>query len=187
MDITRRTALAGFSALLALPARAQTNRNSAPRGAPEIATLEQPVAFDIAPTSGHLKESIQKGQVLTWHGKGNPGERLFQLTNISVSLLRNETGGELTMTFSCNISSLGYMTVDQPKLEVISRTKAGAAVYSWNVEIAVKCRDSNQTLPPQTHGIPKEIAVNLFTNIASVEFAEYRQPNSPALKVQRCG
>src|SRR5262249_19789490 len=133
------------------------------------------------------KESVQKGQVLTWHGKQNSGERVFQLTNISVGLLRSETGGEVTMTFSCNISSLGHMTSDEAKLEIVSRTKAGAAIYSWSVGIPLKCGDNSQTLPPQTHGIPKEIAANLFANIASVEIAEYRQPNSPELKAQRCG
>jgi hypothetical protein len=90
------------------------------------------------------------------------------------------------MTFSCNISSLGYMTADGAKLEVISRTRAGAAIYSWSAGVPVKCSDNNQTLPPQTHGIPKEIAANLFTNIASVEIAEFRQPNSPELKIQGC-
>ena len=187
MNITRRTALAGLCAMVTLPARAETNRSSAPRGSAEFATLEQPAALDIAPTSGRLKESIQKGQVLTWRGKQNAAERVFQLTNVSVSLLRNETGGELTMTFSCNISSLGYMTPEPAKLEVVSRTKAGAAIYSWSVPVTVKCGDNNQTLPPQAHGVPKEIAANLFATIASVEIAEYRQPNAPELKVQRCG
>jgi hypothetical protein len=186
MDVTRRAALAGFSALLAVSARAQTSRSTTSQGASQSAALDQPAVLDMSPTSGRLKESVQKGQVLTWRDKQNSETRLFELSNISVGLLRSETGGEVTMTFSCNISSLGYMTSDQVKLEIVSRTKAGAAIYSWSVMVPVKCGDSNQTLPPQTHGVPKEIANNLFPNIASVEIAEYRQPNSPELKVQRC-
>jgi hypothetical protein len=93
MNVTRRAALAGLCAMVALPSRAQTSRNGKPQGDPEFATLEQPAVFDIAPTSGRLKESVQKGQVLTWRSKQRPADRVFQLTNISVSLLRSKPGG----------------------------------------------------------------------------------------------
>jgi len=185
MNITRRTALIGLSAMVVPPARAQTNPPQ--RGAAEFAELEQPVVLDIAPTTGNLKETVQKGQQLIWRRKESPTDRVFQLSNISVGLLRTETGGQLSMTFSCSISSLGYMISDEAKLDIVARTRGGAAIYSWNLGIPVKCADRNQTLPPRTHEVPKDIAANLFTNITSVEITEYRESNSPEQKIYRCG
>jgi hypothetical protein len=203
MDISRRAALtaalASASALV-VPAQAQPSPKAAPKPAPkatsgsepkaadpEAATLEKPVLFDISTTSGSLKESVQNGQELIWHRKGQAAERFFQVTNIAVGLLRSETGGQLTVTFSCNASSLGFMTSEEAKLNMILRTKGGAALHSWAFGIPVKCTDKNQSLPPQTHEVPKEIAVNVFTNTYSIEIAEYTESNLPEQKAQRCG
>ena len=72
-------------------------------------------------------------------------------------------------------------------MDIVARTRGGAAIYSWNLGIPVKCTDRNQTLPPRTHEVPKDIAANLFTNITSVEITEYRESNSPEQKIYRCG
>jgi hypothetical protein len=200
MSISRRAALAAAtlasaSALLAPRLRAQPNRTAPPdartgnatkKGDTEAATLEKPVALDIATTMGSLKESVQNGQELVWHRKGEPAQRLFQVTNIAVGLLRSETGGQVTVTFSCNVSSLGYMTSEEAKLNIVLRTKGGAALHSWELGIPVKCTDKSQSLPPRTHDLPKEIAANVFTNVSSIEIAEYTEAGSPEQKVQRC-
>jgi len=62
--------LVGLSMLVALPARAQPNRpGSAKPDAAEFAALERPVAFEISPSTGTLKETAQRGQELIWIGK----------------------------------------------------------------------------------------------------------------------
>jgi hypothetical protein len=82
MDVTRRGALIGLSALVARPARAQSGSKNAPKQpGPEFATLEKPVVLDISTTTGSLKESVQKGHELVWHIKDRPTERAFQMTN----------------------------------------------------------------------------------------------------------
>jgi hypothetical protein len=100
MDITRRALVSGILlaapvGLSALPGRAQPSPNSkstpksTPKAVPgnatgaEPATLEKPVLFDISTTSGSLKESVQNGQELVWHRKGEPAGRFFQITNIA--------------------------------------------------------------------------------------------------------
>jgi hypothetical protein len=110
----------------------------------------------------------------------------FQITNISIAFLRSETGGQLKMTFSCNLSSLGYL-VDEAKLNVIVRSKGGGALHTWTLGISVKCADKNQSLTPITHDVPNDVAANVFTNVNAVEVAEYTEPNFPSVKVQRCG
>jgi hypothetical protein len=188
MDITRRAALIGLSAFVVLPARAQPSPKNVPKQpAPEFATLEMPVDFEIATTSGSLKESVQKGQVLIWHRKDRPEERVFQIANIAVAFLRSETGGELVVTFSCNVSSLGYMASEEAKLNMIVRTKGGAALHAWTLAVSVRCADKSQAAPPQTHEVPKDIAANVFTNVNSIEITEYAEANRPEQKVQRCG
>jgi hypothetical protein len=187
MDITRRAALIGLSAFAALPARAQSSPKAAPKQPnPEFAALEKPVIFDIATTSGSLKESVQNGQDLIWHRKGKPADRFFQIANIAVGLLRSETGGQLMVTFSCNVSSLGYMTSEEAKLNMIMRTKGGASLHAWAFGVPVKCTDKNQSVPPQNHEVPKDIAANVFTNTFSIEIAEYTEPNMPEQKAQHC-
>jgi hypothetical protein len=188
MHITRRAAIIGLTAFVVPPALAQPSPKNAPKQAsPEFATLEMPVDFEIATTSGSLKESVQKGQLLIWHKKDRPEERVFQIANIAVGFLRSETGGELVVTFSCNVSSLGYMTSEEAKLNMIVRTKGGASLHAWALGVSVKCTDKNQSVPPQTHEVPKDIAANVFTNVYSVEITEDANPSLPAQKVQRCG
>jgi hypothetical protein len=48
----------GLSMVVALPARAQSNQ-PVPI---DVATLERPVAFEISPSTGTLKETAQRGQ-----------------------------------------------------------------------------------------------------------------------------
>jgi hypothetical protein len=90
------------------------------------------------------------------------------------------------MTFSGNISSLGYSTSEEPKLNVIVRTKGGASLHSWNLGFSVKCGDNNQPLTPVIHEVPRDLAANLFTNVGAVEIAEFNEPNSSGVKVQPC-
>ena len=83
------------------------------------------------------------------------------------------------MTFSCNISSLGYLTSDEAKLNVIVRAKGGASLHSWSFGISVKCGDDGRPLTPLTHEVPNDLAANVFTNVSTVEVAEASEPNSP--------
>ena len=186
IGLARWTALIGLSTLLALPARAQT---SAPGGqtpdAVESVSLELPAIFEITPISGTLKETVQQGQQLIWRGRGSPNDRRFQVTNISVAFLRNGTAGEVKMTFAGDISSLGYRPVDEAKLNIIVRTKGGASIFSWSFGISVRCSDNNRPAP-LTEQIPSDVATNVFTNVGSVEIAEYREPNYPIMKARRC-
>ena len=187
IDVTRRTALVGLSAFAAFPIHAQP----APKGQPkqddvELAELERPAVFEIMTATGSLKETAQKGQELIWHRKGRSADRRFQITNISVAFLRSESGGQVKMTFSCNVSSLGYL-VDEARLNVIVRSRGGGAIHTWSIGIAVKCADKNQSLTPLTHDVPNDVAATVFTNVNAVEVAEYTEPNFPGVKVQRCG
>ena len=89
------------------------------------------------------------------------------------------------MTFAGDVSSLGYRPVDEAKLNVIVRTKGGASIHSWSFGISLRCADNNP-LAPLTHEVPSDIAVNVFTNVGTVEIAEYREPNYPRVMVRRC-
>jgi hypothetical protein len=153
--------------------------------ATESVSLEAPTVFDITATSGTLKETVQKGQQLIWVGKG-PNDHRFQVTNISVAFLRNEGGGEVKMTFAGQVSSLGYRPVDEAKLNVIVRTKSGASIHSWSFDISVRCSDNNRPLAPVSHEVPSDIAANVFTNVGTVEIADYREPNTPRVMARRC-
>jgi hypothetical protein len=132
----------GFSIMVALPARAQSDQ-PVPT---DFAVLERPVAFEISPSTGTLKETAQRGQELIWVRKDNPSDRRFQVTNISVGFLRSEAGGQVKMTFSGNTTSLGYSTFEEVKLNVIIRTPGGASLHSWSLGFSVKCGDNNQPL-----------------------------------------
>jgi hypothetical protein len=182
INMTRRAALIGLSTSVALPARAQTNR--AREG--EFVTLDRPATFDISPNTGSLKESVQKGQQLVWHPKDKPDDRRFQVTNISVALLREQTGGQVKMTFTGNVSSLGYVTSEDARLNVNVRAKGGASLHSWSFEIPVKCADKDRPLTPLTHDVPNDVAANVFTNVSTVEIAEPTEANYPGVRVQRC-
>jgi len=90
------------------------------------------------------------------------------------------------MTFAANVSSFGYRPVDEARLNVIVRTKSGAAIHSWNFGISVRCADKDRPLAPVTHDVPNDIAANVFTNVGTVEIADYREPNHPRVRVRRC-
>jgi hypothetical protein len=186
IDIAR-AALLGISTVIAIPIHAP----AAPAGKPgpdavEYAFLAQPAAFDITANTGSLKETAQKGQQLVWRRKEGSNEDRFQAGNISVAFLRSETGGQLKMTFSSNVSSLGYLTAEEAKLNVIVRAKGGAALHSWTFGFLVKCADKDRPLTPLTHDVPNDIAANVFTNVSSVEIAEFSEPDYLGVKVQRC-
>jgi hypothetical protein len=182
--VIRRTVLVALLALVASPLWAETR--SRPAGA-DNAELERPAVFDLSPRTGSLKETVQKGQELTWRSKEGEKERQFRLDNVSVALLRSETGSQVKITFSGNVSSLGYQTSDEAKLTLAIRTGAGAALYSWRFGIAVKCGDDKKPLAPLTHDMPTDIAANAFANAGTVEIAEYAEPNAPGVQVRRCG
>lgn len=184
INVTRRAALIGLSTCIAVPARAQTPNR--PKDAEGFATLEQPAVFEIAANTGSLKETVQKGQQLVWRPKGGPSDGGFRMSNISVAFLRSESGGQVKMTFSGNVSSLGYLTSEEAKLNVNVRAKGGASLHSWSFGISVKCADKDQPLTPLTHDVPTDVAANVFTNVSTVEVAEPAEPNFPGVKVQRC-
>jgi hypothetical protein len=186
-NVMRRITLIGISTSIALSVQAQTppaSRND-PAGE-EFAVLERPVALDVASSSGSLKETAQQGQELIWHRKDRSSDRRFQLSNISVAFLRSETGGQVKMTFSGNVSALGYRTSEEAKLNVIVRSKGGASLYAWSIDISVRCTDNNQPLTPITHDLPRDIAANVFTGVGTIEIAERIEPNSAGVGVQRC-
>jgi len=184
INVTRRAALVGLSTCIAVPVRAQTT--SRPKDAADSVTLEQPAVFDIAANTGSLKETVQKGQQLVWRPKGGPSDGAFRVSNISIAFLRSESGGQVKMTFSGNVSSLGYLSSEEAKLNVIVRAKGGASLHSWSFGISVKCADKDQPLTPLTHDVPTDVAANVFTNVSTVEVAEPAEPNFPGVKVQRC-
>jgi len=185
INVTRRAALIGLSTCIAMPVLAQPTSRS--KDAADALTLQQPAVFDIAANTGSLKETVQKGQQLVWRWKGASNEGGgFQVTNISVAFLRSESGGQVKMTFSGNVSSLGYLTSEEAKLNVIVRAKGGASLHSWSFGISVKCADKDQPLTPLTHDVPTDIAANVFTNVSTVEVAEPAEPNFPGVKVQQC-
>src|SRR5262245_15214445 len=128
ITLTRRAAFIALATCVAVPAHAQTSRQNA-----EFMTLGRPAAFEIAPNTGSLKESVQKGQQLVWHPKDKPDEPRFQITNIAVAFLREQTGGQLKMTFAGNVSSLGYQTSEEDaKLNVIVSFIGGVLLHSWS-------------------------------------------------------
>ena len=184
INVTRRAAVIGLSTCIALPVHAQTTSRS--KDAADTLTLEQPAVFDITANTGSLKETVQKGQQLIWRGRGSPNDRRFQVTNISVAFLRNEPGGQVKMTFAGDISSLGYRPVDEAKLNVIVRSKGGASIHSWSFGVSVRCADNNRPLAPFSQELPSNVAANVFTNVGTVEIAEYREPNYPRVMVRRC-
>jgi hypothetical protein len=185
ITVTRHAAIVAVCAVVASPIRAETAVKSKPEDTGHAA-LEQPAVFDIATKSGSLKETVQKGQELFWRRKAGDKERQFRLDNISAAFLRNETGSLVKITFSGNVSSLGYQSSDEAKLTLSVRTKAGAALYSWNFGIAVKCGDRGKPLAPLAHDMPTDIAANVFANAGTVEIAELTEPDSPGVRVRRC-
>ena len=178
--------LIGLSALVASAISAQTEPAPKSDTAVEAVTLAQPVVFEITSSTGSLKETVQKGQQLTWRRYDRPNEPKFQVSGIAVAFLRSEPTGEVKITFAARVSSSGFSTVDGVKLNVIVRTKGGASIYSWSPVISAKCGDKNQPTVPLTDKVPNDIAANVFANVGSVEIGEYRDPDFPRVKVQRC-
>lgn len=181
ITLTRRVAFIYLASCTVLPTYAQTSGQNA-----EFVTLDRPATFEIAPNTGSLKESVQKGQQLVWHPKEKPNDPRFQITNMSVAFLREQSGGQVKMTFTGNLSSLGYLTSEDAKLNVIVRAKGGASLHSWSLDISVKCADKDRPLTPLTHDVPNDVAANVFTNVSSVEIAESSEPNYRGVSVQRC-
>jgi hypothetical protein len=80
--------LLGGAAAWPLAALAQPGQTSQPP--PNAVSVEQSAVFDVMPVTGTLKETVQKQQRLVWRARRSPNERRFELTDMSVALLRNE-------------------------------------------------------------------------------------------------
>ena len=150
--VNRRAALVGLMVSLPVPLHAEPAPK--PKAGEEFAVLDQPAQLDINSQSGNLKETVQKGQQLIWHLKDNPSERRFQITNIAIAFLRSETGGQVKMSFACKVSALGYQPADEVKLNVIVRSKGGAALHAWSFGIPIKCADKDQAITPVESELP---------------------------------
>jgi hypothetical protein len=178
------TLLGAAAAGWPLVALAQPDQTSQPT--PNAVSVEQSAVFDVMPVTGTLKETVQKQQQLVWRARRSPNERRFELTDMSVALLRNEAPGEVKITFAGHVSALGWRPEGDPKLEVIIRTRGGASIYSWTFGFSVRCADTNRPLPPLSQVVPNDIAANLFNSVGTVEISEYREPNSPILTARQC-
>jgi len=176
--------LLGGAATWPLAVHAQPGQTSQPP--PNAVSVEQSAVFDVMPVTGTLKETVQKQQQLVWRARRSPNERRFELTDMSVALLRNEAPGEVKITFAGHVSALGWRPEGDPKLEVIIRTRGGASIYSWTFGFSVRCADTNRPLPPSSQVVPNDIAANLFNSVGTVEISEYREPNSPILTARQC-
>src|SRR5262249_2239146 len=186
IKLARRAALVALSLLVARPGRTQTTTQNQTTPDPVETVSLEPAILEIAPITGTLKESVQKGQQLVWFGKEDPKDRRFQAANRSVASVRTGVTGGGKMTFAANVSAFAYRPVDEAKLNVIVRTKSGAAIDSWNFGISVRCADKDRPLAPVPHDVPNDIAANVFTNVGAVEIADYREPNHPRVRVRRC-
>src|SRR5262249_9666854 len=100
--------------------------------------------------------------------------------------LREQSGGQVKMTFTGNISSLGYQTSEDAKLNVNVCAKGGASLHSWSFDISVKCADKDWPLTPLTHDVPNDVAANVFSHVSTVEIGEPAEPNCRGVSVQRC-
>ena len=178
------TLLGAAAAGWPLVALAQPDQTSQPT--PNAVSVEQPAVVDVMPVTGTLKETGQQRQQLVWRARRSPNERRFELTDMSVALLRNEAPGEVRITFAGHVSALGWRPEGDPKLEVIIRTRGGASIYSWTFGFSVRCADTNRPLPPFSQVVPEDIAANLFNSVGTVEISEYREPNSPILTARQC-
>ena len=178
------TLLGAAAAGWPLVALAQPDQTSQPT--PNAVSVEQSAVFDVMPVTGTLKETVQKQQQLVWRARRSPNERRFEVTDMSVALLRNEAPGDVKITFAGHVSALGWRPEGDPKLEVIIRTRGGASIYSWTFGFSVSCADTNRPLPPFSQVLPNDLAANLFNSVGTVEISEYREPNSPILTARQC-
>ena len=184
-NLTRRCTLIGLSALIGLPARAQNSETDGQTGSVlDPAALEKPAMFEIVSISGSLKETKQTGQEMIWRRMGKPADRTFRLSNLAVGLLA--VRGMVTLTFSCNISSHGYLTLEEAQVHVILRTKGGAALYTSVVGLQVQCGDDERALHPATDEIPPHIAGLVFANVSTAEITEHTESSKRGVKVRRC-
>jgi hypothetical protein len=97
------TLLGGGAAAWPLAAGAQQGQTSQPP--PNAVSIEQSAVFDVTPVTGTLKETVQRQQQLVWCARRSPNERRFELTDMSVALLRNEAAGEVIITFAGHVSA----------------------------------------------------------------------------------
>jgi hypothetical protein len=133
----------GFSIMVALPARAQSDQ-PVPT---EFAVLERPVAFEISPSTGTLKETAQRGQELIWIRKDNPSDRRFQVSNISVGFLqRSWRTSENDLLWQHHVAWLFHFRGSEIERD---HSHAGRCVAPFlELGFSVKCGDNNQ---PLTH------------------------------------
>src|SRR5215469_2191440 len=151
--------LGGAAVAWPLATGAQQGQTSQPP--PNAVSIEQSAVFDVTPVTGTLKETVQKRQQLVWRARRSPNERRFELTDMSVALLRNQPAGEVKITFAGHVSALGWRPEGDPKVEV-----------NWTVGFSVRCADTNRPLPPLSQRVPNDIAPNLFNSVGTVEISE---------------
>src|ERR1700704_5694630 len=80
------------SALPAARAQESVWTVPAPKSDPgtESVTLAHPVVLEVRSSNGSLKETIQKGQQLTWRRYDRSHEPKFHVSDIAVAFLRSE-------------------------------------------------------------------------------------------------
>ena len=183
-DLIRRMMFIGLATSFGWAVYAQPAPTEQPP--PNAVSVEQSATFDVTPVSGSLKETVQKEQQLVWLARRSPNERRFQLTDMSVALLRNQATGGVKITFAADVSAFGWRPDGEPKLNVVVRTRGGASIYSWSFFVSVRCADNNRPLPLVSQTVPDDIAANIFNSAGSIEISEYREPNSPILTVRPC-
>jgi hypothetical protein len=153
----------------------------------EPVAVEHSAMFEVTPITGILKETVQNGQQLIWRAGGTrTGEPRFEITDMSAAFLRSEAPGDVKITFSGHVSAFGWRPVDEAKVNLIVRTRGGASIYSWLINVSVQCADNNRTLTPFTRQVPSDLAVNLFNSVGAVEISEFREPNTQRLRARRC-
>jgi hypothetical protein len=183
-DLIPRITLISLAAFLISASNAQPVAPGQPN--PNTVSIDQSAVFEVTPTTGALKETVQKGQRLVWRARRSPNDRRFELTDMSVALLRSEAPIEVKITFAGHVSAFGWRPESDPKLAVIIRTRGGASIYFWSFAISMRCADSNRPLPPLSQVAPNDIAGNLFSSVGTIEISEYREPNAPILTARQC-
>ena len=100
-------------AAVAWPIRGTCAQRQTSQPSPNAVSIEQPAVFDVTPVTGTLNETVQKQQQLVWRARRSPNE--FELTDMSVALLRNEAAGEVMITFAGHVSALGWRPERDPE------------------------------------------------------------------------